>query len=93
MDAASKIDQGRTMAEMWEGFAEAVIPRCPPGHPQYSAMQTTFYAGGLCLFNWFMVQMDEGEEASDADVHRVGAMEEELRAFLESRAGMRGPLQ
>lgn len=87
--AAEKIDAGETMAEMWNGFAEAVIPFAPPGSVQYGEMQKAFYSGGLCLFNWFMVQMDEDREPTDDDLSKVDAIEREIRGFLTTLSGER----
>jgi hypothetical protein len=86
-DAAERIDRGQTMAEMWDGFATTVIPDCPPGSVQHDEMKNAFYAGGLCLFNWFMVQMDEGQEPTDADLARVDAMDAEIHHWFAKVAG------
>ena len=80
--AAEKIDAGKTMAEMWDGFSQAVLPFARPGSTQYEEMRKAFYAGGLCLFNWFMVQMDEDREPTEGDLDKVSAIEEEIRSFL-----------
>lgn len=88
-DTAAKIDAGKTMAEMWEGFSEAVIPFAPRGSTQYEEMRKAFYSGGLCLFNWFMVQMDEDREPTENDLDRVSKIESEIRAFLTTLGGER----
>jgi hypothetical protein len=88
-DAAKKIDAGETMAEMWDGFAEAVIPFATRGGTQYEEMRRAFYSGALCLFNWFMVQMDEDREPTAADLGRVDKIEEEIRGFLSPLGGER----
>lgn len=87
--AASKIDAGETMAEMWDGFAEAVIPFAKAGSPQHDEMKKAFFSGALCLFNWFMVQLDEGDEPTDGDLDRVSAMDAEIRGFLTTLGGER----
>lgn len=78
-----KVDKGTTMAEMWDGFAKIVIPYAPPGTIQHDEMQKAFYSGAMCLFNWFMVQLDEGEEPTDADMDRTTAVDAEIKAFFE----------
>lgn len=78
-----QIDRGESMAEMWAGFAAKLLPFAPPGSLQYEEMRKAFYAGGLCLFNWFMVQMEEGEEATDSDLNRVSLLQAELSGFFE----------
>ena len=88
-DAAEKIDAGKTMAEMWAGFAEAVIPFSRPGSTQYEEMRKAFYSGGLCLFNWFMVQLDPEAEPTDADLAKVDVMDKEIRGFIEAIGGER----
>ena len=87
--AAEKIDAGKTMAEMWSGFAEAVLPFAPAGSMQYEEMRKAFYSGGLCLFNWFMVQMDPEAEPTDNDLKRVDEIEQEIRGFLTTLGGER----
>jgi hypothetical protein len=89
ISAAEKIDAGKTMAEMWDGFAEAVIPFAAPGTTQHEEMRKAFYGGALCLFNWFMVQMDEGSEPTDGDLDRVSVIEAEIREFLMAAGGER----
>lgn len=79
---AEKIDAGKTMGEMWDGFALTVLPFAPPGSVQHEEMKKAFFAGGLCLFNWFMVQLDEGTDPTDADMNRVSLMQSELQGFL-----------
>lgn len=81
--AAEKLDRGTTMAEMWDGFAQKVIPFAAPGTVQYQEMRKAFYSGALVLFNWFMVQLDEGTEPTDADMSRVGTIDAEIHAFFE----------
>jgi hypothetical protein len=87
--AAEKVDAGKTMAEMWDGFAETVIPFAPRGSLQHEEMRKAFYSGGLCLFNWFMVQMDEDREPTDADLRKVDEIEKEIRTFLTTLGGER----
>jgi hypothetical protein len=87
--AAEKIDAGKSMAEMWEGFSEAVIPFAPKGSIQHEEMRKAFYSGGLCLFNWFMVQLDPDTEPTEADLARTEALEQEIRAYLTMLGGER----
>lgn len=77
-----KLDKGATMAEMWDGFLKATIPPTAP-QVQKDEMRNAFYAGGLCFFNWMMVQMDPGEEPTDADEKRMEAMSAELHGYFE----------
>jgi hypothetical protein len=77
-----KIDGGETMAEMFEGFAEQIMPDVAKNGPQYADMKGAFFAGGLCLFNWFMVQLEEGSEVTDTDLQRVSKMNIELHSFF-----------
>jgi len=79
--AFSKVDRGATMQEMWEGF-ESIVLFDAPAEVQ-SAMKTAFYGGALCLFNWFMVQMDAGEEATENDLTRIDTIDAEIRAYFE----------
>jgi len=90
--ASSKFDAGETMAEMWTGFALMVIPFARQDGVQYLEMQKAFYSGAMALFNWFMVQMEEGEEPTDNDMDRVSAMHAEITTFFTkiSKAAGRG---
>lgn len=83
---AQLIDAGKTMAEMWEGFAGLVLTDVAVGSLQYVEMRKAFYSGAFSLFRWFMVQMDEGEEPTDDDVGRVARMDEELEVAMMSFA-------
>ncbi len=92
MTPAEKIDRGETLAAMWEGFAETVVlPHVPKGSPLYSNARDAFYAGALCLFNWFTTQMDPGEEPTDDDMARVEAMHDEIHEYMAQRR--KGPVQ
>ena len=78
---AQKIDGGMSVAEMWEGFRDMVFPDAPA--ELHEMMRGSFYAGGYALFNWFMVQLEEGDEATPTDLNRVSLLEAELRGFFE----------
>ena len=80
--AFNQVDSGQSMAEMWDGFATLVIPDCPRGTMQHDEMEKAFYSGALCLFNWFMVQLDEGIEPTDSDLNRVTLMDAEINGFF-----------
>jgi hypothetical protein len=85
--ASEKLDQGETMAEMWDGFKVKTIPPTAPPI-QFTEMRHAFYAGAMCLFNWFMVQMDEGsEEPTEGDMAKVTAMNDELEAYFAKFTG------
>lgn len=49
---------------------------------QHDEMEKAFYSGALCLFNWFMVQLDEGIEPTDTDLNRVSLMDAEINGFF-----------
>jgi len=76
-----QVDKGQTMAEMFEGFRRMVFPDLPLTSAQYTDIRSTFYAGALSLFNWFMVQMDEDREPTDSDLDKVTAMANELQSY------------
>lgn len=81
-----KLDKGATFAEMWDGFLTATIPP-EASDAQKRDMQGAFYAGGLCLFNWFMMQMDDTcnpDDVTDNDLDRVDKMDAELREHFTS---------
>jgi len=80
---AEQIDGGLTMAEMWSGFAECCIIGFGPETHQYQDMKSGFYAGGLCVFNWMMQQLDPADEVTPEDLAKVDALETEIRAHFE----------
>ena len=82
-DANERLDRGKTMNEMWLGFAAKVIPGDTADAKAYRELQAAFYAGALCLFNWFMVQLDEDAEPTDGDLDKVAAMDKEINTFFE----------
>lgn len=85
-----KIDNGSTMSEMWDGFRTLVLPDV--GVFQTTEMQKGFYAGALCLFNWFMIQMDEDREPTEDDLIKVSNMEKEIQEFFLRNVQHDGPL-
>lgn len=83
MDPNQKLDKGETMATMWAGFDAKCLGGC--SDLQRAEMEKAFYAGALCLFHWFMVQLDPEAEPTDNDMAKVSAMEKEIDAFFERR--------
>lgn len=84
-----KVDTGQTMREMWEGFAQKVMPDVPEGSPQYDDMMAAFHAGGLCLFHFLMIQLDPGDEPTENDLSRVSRIEQELQNFFRLATPLR----
>jgi hypothetical protein len=80
--AAAKMDAGKTMAEMWNGFAGVTMQHVDLASGQYRDMKNAFYSGALCLFNWMMVQMDDDREPTEADLDKVSAMCREIHAHF-----------
>lgn len=82
--AAQMVDDGKSLAEMWAGFAAMTMPTVPKKSLQYEDMHKAFYAGALCLFNFLMSQLDPGEDITADDFARMEAIDAELRAFADS---------
>lgn len=85
-----KIDSGETMAVMWDGYFASVYPTVSPDSIQGQELKQAFYSGAYCLFNWFMVQLDEDAEPTDADVDRVEVMHNEIASYMTSRMPTEG---
>jgi hypothetical protein len=77
-----KVDRGQTMAEMWDGYQRMALPFSGPGKVRYNIAQAAFYSGALCLFNWFMVQLDDGTEPTNDDMDRVSKLESEIETYF-----------
>ncbi|HEX5213299.1 MAG TPA: hypothetical protein VFW22_16360 [Pseudolabrys sp.] len=85
-EGANKVDQGETVADMWEGFFLLTMTHVARDSVQYREMRNAFYAGTLCLFNWFMVQLDADTEPTDDDMARVSRIHDEIQAFMNEKA-------
>jgi hypothetical protein len=83
VSATDKLDRGETMAVMCDGYCEATMP-ANASPSQVRSIHHAFYAGALCLFNWFMVQMEPGDdEPTEADLDKVTVMHDELHAYFD----------
>ena len=69
-----------TLADQWAEFSKEFVPaNAPPAQTQ--ECRRAFYAGAAAFFSTIYHSMDEGAEATDADVTKLAAMHQELIDF------------
>lgn len=76
------VDQGKIIEA---GFASLKAMSIDPAasEVQLREMRMSFFAGAAHLFGSIMGSLDDGDEATDDDMRRMGLIEAELKAFLE----------
>ena len=71
---------GRLVEAGFDALRSLVIPsHASPS--QVSAMRIAFFSGASLVFGALMVELDDGEEAADADMQRMSALQAELSKF------------
>ena len=69
-----------TLADQWTEFSKEFVPaNAPP--VQLTETRRAYYAGAAAFFSTIYHSMDEGAEATDADVTKLAAMHQELIDF------------
>jgi hypothetical protein len=76
------VDQGLLIEAGWIGLEHMVIP-IDAGPMQRAEMKKAFFAGAQHLFSSIMGILEEGDDATEADLRRMGQIEQELRAFAD----------
>ena len=69
-----------TLADQWTEFSKEFVPANAP-LVQTQECRRAFYAGAAAFFSTIYHSMDEGAEATDADVTKLAAMHQELIDF------------
>lgn len=65
----------------WRTYAERVVPEdAPPVQIQES--RRAFYAGAQSFLNIMMVRLDPDTEPTDADLHMMDEIHDELQQFM-----------
>ncbi len=64
----------------WNSYKKMVIPADAPD-VQIKETRQAFYAGAAILFEGLMGALDGGDEPTDADMHRMAAIQAELDVF------------
>lgn len=80
-------DQGKLIEAGWVSLRAQVIPPDAP-QLQVDEMRMAFMAGAQHLFGSIMMILEEGEEPTDADQHRMEQIHKELDEYyreLEAR--------
>lgn len=75
-------DSGRLIEAGWESYRLTVLPK-DAGRIQLQETRAGFYAGALHLFTSILSAIDPGEEASEADLHKMELIQKELLTFGE----------
>jgi hypothetical protein len=78
----------RPINRAWRAYAERVIPLAA-SDVQRRECRRAFFAGANALFGHLMTMFDPGEEATDADLARMAAIDAELKQFLHDLLGGR----
>lgn len=74
-------NEGRLIEAGWIGLRKMVVSNDVP-QAQIDGMRMAFMAGAQHLFSSIMVVMDPEEEPTDADMHRMDLIDQELRTFV-----------
>lgn len=71
-----------SIAELWDGFLRTAIPVNAPAE-QLTEMRKAFYSGCWSLL-WIAMNtgLDDGDEATAADLAYLGRLDAELNAFV-----------
>lgn len=76
-------DQGKLIEAGWVSLRLAAVPLDAPA-TQLDEMRNAFFAGAQHLFSSIMTMMEDGADATDGDMSRLGLIQTELDGFIES---------
>jgi hypothetical protein len=76
------VKHSRLIETLWLSYRQRVIPKDAP-KVQIDECQLAFYAGATALFSTIISILQPGQEATDADLETMSAIEAELRGFAE----------
>lgn len=71
---------GRLVEAGFDALRSLVIPAHATPN-QVAAMRVAFFSGASLVFDALMAGLDDGEEATDADLQRMSALQAELSKF------------
>lgn len=75
------MDRGLIIEAGWMGFKILTIP--PTAQPyQLEVMRNAFFAGAQHVFGSILVGLEEGDDATEADLRRMDNISKELENFL-----------
>lgn len=75
-------DDGKLIEAGWVGLRLMAVPPNAPA-VQLDEMRMAFMAGALHLFSSIMTILDPGLDETEADLRRMGQINQELEAFGE----------
>jgi hypothetical protein len=75
---------GKLVEKEWATFAALVVSK-HADEGQTAEMKLAFFSGGLAVFALLMTVLDPGAGPTEADLDRVGAINEELESFSRDK--------
>lgn len=75
------VDEGKLIEAGWQGLRLMAVSS-EASEVQLRELRMAFFAGAQHLFGSIMSFMEEGSEATDADMQRMEAVDAELEAFI-----------
>lgn len=69
------------VTDLWEDFERKVLDPVTVGPAQRQEMRRAFYAGAQSFWVLALSLLEPGEEATDADVDAMNALDRELKQF------------
>lgn len=76
-------DNGQLIEAGWVGLRIMAIDHRAPDD-QIREMRMAYMAGAQHLFSSIMSILEDGDDATDADMRRMALIDQELRAFAKS---------
>src|SRR5262249_7514292 len=75
------VDDGKLVEAGWRSLV--VMAGKPGGSPaQLAEMRMAFFAGAQHVFGSMMSMLEDGHDATEADLRRMSAIDDELQEFL-----------
>lgn len=75
------VDRGLLIEAGWQSMLATVVAKDAPA-VQKEEMRDAFFAGAQHLFASIMSMLEEGAEATEADLARMSQISDELDAFI-----------
>lgn len=76
------------LAEYWQLYLREIVPE-GAGFEQQTECRRAFYAGAQALLSCMTGQLEDGPDATDAEVAYVESLNQELKQFAADVAGGR----
>lgn len=76
------VDDGKLVEGGWQAFRVLYLPQ-DVSRGQLNDMRIAFFAGAHHLFASVLTFLESGDDATEADLRRLDALQQELDAFVE----------